>query len=242
MRFAFWKNKSFTEKSRTYNPVPLLVEDDQSSFSDRIEGLSHINNLIENNTFIIPLLSYELFSKEGFNIKFSDKLKMRDIMSSLEMNIYIQQILKNDILKNLRNLHKECEEEGFQKFLEIARENAKQILNFIYSRFPNYNYHIYPTEDREVAINCTLQKGKGILVLCDSNGGIACFATFEGKNHRFRYDNIDSFSYRLLYETFENLDVEKKHSSTSFSTEKVDIEKKYPLTFSIDAPVALNQT
>ena len=112
------------------------------------------------------------------------------------------------LYKTLDNLDVECEEGEFQKFSETARKNAKQILRFIYGEFPKYEYYIYPTKDREIAIDCNPQKGKGILILCDSNGGVACFATFEGKNRRFRYNSIDDFSYRLLRETFEELDIE----------------------------------
>ena len=228
MRLPFWKNKVSVEEFHTHSPLPLLVEDDKNSFSSWKTELPYDKyKSVELNTFAIP-----------------SKTKIKDIIINLEINIYIQAaiqaamqvILQDRMLKNsyrfLDNLHKECEEEGFQRFSEIAKKNAKQILSFIYNEFPNYNYHIYPTEDREIAINCNPQKGKGILVLCDSNGGIACFATFEGKNRRFRYDSIDNFSYRLLCETFEELDIEKKHSFKFLyeTFEELDIEKKHSLT------------
>lgn len=225
MSLKFWKSKSSVKKFQTHNCLPLLVEDNENSFSFWKEELLYGKyKLAELNTFATSLSSYEAPFKDEFNINFSIKPDIKNIIvNSSEINTYIKQaILKDRILKNLYkilgNLHKECEEEDFQIFSEIARKNAKQILSFVYNEFPNYEYYIYPTEDREIAIDCNPQKGKGILVLCDSNGGIACFATFEGKNRRFRYNNIDDFSYRLLRETFEELDIEKNHSLISSSS------------------------
>ena len=216
MKPYFLKNKASVKKIHAYSPLTSLEEDDNNSFSSwEVELPSVKYKLVEQNTFAIP-----------------SKTKIKDIINSLEINTYIQ-VLQDRMLKNLYNfldnLHEECKEEGFQEFFEIARKNAKQILSFIYNKFPNYIYHIYPTEDREIAINCNPQKGKGILVLCDSNGGIACFATFEGKNRRFRYDSIDNFSYRLLCETFEELDIEKKYSLISLSSKDTSFVRKKEL-------------
>ncbi len=110
-------------------------------------------------------------------------------------------ILRN-LNKNLDTLHNECEEENFKKFSETAKENARKILNAVYGEFPQFDYDIYPTEDREVAIDCTPHKGQGCLILCDSNGSVAYFATLAGKNSRFRCDSIDHFPYDNLWRIF----------------------------------------
>ena len=195
MSWLFWKNKSPEKKTYAYSPFPYLLEDNKESFSFRNEEL-HFGNymLVKLNTFATP---YE------FDIK--------SVMNFLEIEIFLRERILESLYKTLNSLHEECKEENFQVFSETARKNAKQILTFVYNNFPNYDYHVYPTKDREIAINCNPQKGKGISVLCDSDGGIGCFATFDGKNRRSRYSNIDRFLFRFLYEIFEELDIEKKH-------------------------------
>ena len=190
----FWKNKSPEKKTYTYSSSPFVLEDNKESFSFRNEEL-HFGNykLVKLNTFATPY---------KFEIK---------SMDFSEIEIFLRERILESLYKTLNSLHEECKEENFQVFSETARKNAKQILTFVYNNFPNYDYHVYPTENREIAINCNPQKGKGISVLCDSNGGIGCFATFDGKNRRSRYSNIDRFLFRFLYEIFEELDIEKKH-------------------------------
>ena len=112
-------------------------------------------------------------------------------------------------LKNLHKIldsaHKECEEEGFKVFSETARKNARQIVDSVCGKFPDCQYDIYPTEEREIAIDSHFKKGRGILMLCDSQGSLAYFATFDGKNSRFRCDEIKKFSDEAL-RVFEEFD------------------------------------
>ncbi len=97
----------------------------------------------------------------------------------------------HDILDH--EIDKECEEEEFEKFSEVARGNAKKVLDFIYNKFPQYAYDIYPTEDQEIAINCNPQKGKGVLVLCNSTGSLVCFTTWNKENGMFRCSSMNDF-------------------------------------------------
>ena len=114
--------------------------------------------------------------------------------------------MNTEILKNLHetldNAHKECKEEGFALFDEKARENARQILYSVCKKFPEYEYDIYPTEDREIAINCNIKKGSGVLILCDSKGSIVYFVIFDGQKSRFRCDSdkIQIFTNALCKE------------------------------------------
>ena len=119
-----------------------------------------------------------------------------------ELLIRNQMAILRNMIKNLDNLDKECEEENFEKFSETARENARKILNTVYGEFPQFDYDLYPTEEREVAIDCTPHKGQGCLILCDSDGSVAYFATLAGKNSRFRCDSIDNFPYDNLWRIF----------------------------------------
>ena len=210
MNWLFWKNTSSNiKKHQTHDLLRSLERGEENSYSFWKQELSNNKyHSIGSSTFAKNLGSYERFfmNEPGENV-----------LIETEKKKFIEWY---NLCKTLDNLDAECEEGKFQKFSETARKNAKQILRFIYSEFPKYEYYIYPTEDREVAIDCNPQKGKGkgIVVLCDSNDGIACFATFEGKNRRFRYNSIDDFSYRLLRETFEELDIEKKHLLVSPSS------------------------
>ena len=145
---------------------------------------------------------------------FTDIIYSKINEAILEFN---EQVLK-DLYKTLDNLHKECEEENFPLFSEIARKNTRRILKFIHNNFPDNEYHIYPTEDQEIAICCSPQIGKRILILCDSKGSIACFATFKGKNRRFRYSSMEDSFYKLLRETFKELE---KYSLKPYSIRSV---------------------
>ena len=107
------------------------------------------------------------------------------------------------LFKNLENLHKECEEEGYEVFDEVARINAKKILEFLCKNFPKYDYDIYPTDDREINIEFYSFKGR-ILILCDSKGSVAYFRSLDGEIDNHRYQGITSFCFDQLYEAFES--------------------------------------
>ena len=227
MNWQFWKNTSSNiKKYQIHDLLRSLERGEENSYSFwKQESSNNKYHSVGSNTFAKLVSSYERLSMNETSVNVLIETEKKKFIEEYKDKVF------KFLYKTLDNLDAECEEEKFQKFSEIARKNAKQILRFIYSEFPKYEYYIYPTEDREIAIDCNPQKGKGILVLCDSNGGIACFATFEGKNRRFRYNSIDDFSYRLLRETFEELDIEKKHLLVSPSSGD---------SFSILKPTGLN--
>ena len=212
MNWQFWKNKSSVRRFQINNHLPLLEKDNkEDSFSFWKRELPYGNyKLIELNTFETSLSSYDMILKD----EISNALSMinTDINKIIEKAVLKNKTL-NDLHETLGNLDKECKEEGFQVFTEQAEKNARRVLNGVYEQFPDYEYYIYPTENREIAIDCNPYKGKGVLILCDSNNGIACFVTLEGRNHRFQYDSIDDFPFDLLWETFEEFDKEKKYLS-----------------------------
>ncbi len=130
------------------------------------------------------------------------KSSLVDLLTSKEtkkqtMEYIVQTAPLKKLYNDLDNLNRECEEEGFELVDEKAIKNARIILKNVHTHFPNHEYYIYPTGDREVAIDCNPQKGKGILILCDSFGGVAYFATLNGKNSRFRCDSIDDFLFMV---------------------------------------------
>ena len=111
----------------------------------------------------------------------------------------------------LESLHEECKEEGYEVFDEIARTNAKKILDFLCKNFPDHDYDIYPTDDREINIEFYSLKGR-ILILCDSKGSVAYFKGLNGKINRHRYQDIDEFRFDQLYQDFQSF----KHPKEEF--------------------------
>ena len=122
----------------------------------------------------------------------------------------------NLLHKTLDNLHKECEEEDYEVFNELARINAKKVLDFLCKNFPEYDYDIYPTNEREIDIYCSPCKGHGILILCDSEGSVAYFKTSDGRNNRYRCQNINDFPFDQLYKEFKSFNPTKEESNIKF--------------------------
>ena len=122
-----------------------------------------------------------------------------------QKNTVIQKINEentNRLYKTLDNLHEECKEEGYEEFAPIAQINAKKILDFLCKHFPEYDYDIYPTDEREVNIEFYSFKGR-ILILCDSEGSVAYFKHLNGKTSRHRCQDIIDFPFDQLYKEFE---------------------------------------
>ena len=187
----FWQKKpiSFHLNHPTLLYEPSKLED------DALKLLESLNIFIPQNESYLNPTAHKVESQTN---------RDRATLSSKAQELLIKNQM--DILRNmnktLNTLDKECEEENWEKFSEIARANARQILNAVYGEFPDFDYDIYPTEDKEVAINCTPYKGQGCLILCDSNGSVAYFASLAGKNSRFRCDRIDQFPYKNLWQIF----------------------------------------
>ena len=195
-----------------------------------------------NNTFsswnedLSYLAAGSWLTSQDMTLAVSSNPIIREPIEQIADAAMAQAIMKSRILKNLHetldNLDKECEEEDFEKFSETARDNAKNILNFIYTQFSHYDYDIYPSSNREIFITCNPQKGKGVSIVCDSNGSVAYFLTWDGKNSRFCCDEMSELFYNLLikvFKQFDNLNLIKTTLSKSSSSKDSDfllIEKK----------------
>ena len=151
-----------------------------------------------------PDLGLEFLKEE---LKNSVSLEDKHIQEHIKLKRRAEVLKK--LHRSIDNLNYECEEEGFASVSDTAKESAKRILNAVYKKFPDYEYHIYPAEDREIAVDCNPQKGKGALILCDSEGGAAYFSTLDGKNTRFRCDCISDFAYEHLWKIFGRFDQKK---------------------------------
>ncbi len=90
---------------------------------------------------------------------------------------------------DLDSLDEESRDEGFEPCSELAKDNARRLLLAL-SHEDRPAPAIYPTSDREVAIMFNRAgDGNAVLILCASNGEVACFASIRGSNRRARYDS-----------------------------------------------------
>lgn len=218
--------------------LDLLLEASNQTSSTKIKCLPDLNTYYELTQINTALVVKSFWGHHDFCDSNATSIESEQQKHSMPTNeiskIQQLQIMIQNKISTFRNLHRTldsldeaCKEEGFEVFSEKAQENAQKVLNAVYERFPDYEYYIYPTEDREIAIDCNPQKGKGILILCDSNGSVAYFSTLDGKNSRFRCDNIEDFPYELLWKAFVEFNKEEKYSSK-------DITKKPSSVFISD--------
>ena len=196
---------------------------------------SELNNSDEN----IKITSNKTITS-GFELFAGHLDKKENIVESLDkrviesIKLLIEKITTNkeNICKILENLHRECEEEGFETFDEKARTNARKILDFLCEKFPEYDFDVYPTEDREIEIYHTPGKGRGILITCDSEGSVAYFKT-DDKDSRHRCQDINDFPFELLCEEIESLKRPKTFNISSIFEENPTIlsqQNKFKIT------------
>ncbi len=94
-----------------------------------------------------------------------------------------------DALDELDQIDQEAAEEGWPAASNLSKGNVKRIIIELASG-PCPPPVIYPTEDGEIAILFQIRNAQaGVLILCDSTGGGACFSTIAGKRCRARYDD-----------------------------------------------------
>ncbi len=111
----------------------------------------------------------------------------------------------DEAIKDLERVDDEAREEGFRAIDPVGKLNARHILESIrLAGLPGPS--IYPTEDQEVAILfASGAPGAAVLVLCDSHGGGAYFASVGGKNRRARFDDATDIPRPFLIEELRNL-------------------------------------
>ncbi len=171
-------------------------------------GINFSHNLLDNN-------NTNLFLVE-------DVVSLQHVLNFLYDHNYK---IKNELDKILKDLHEFCKKEGFELFSDKAKENAIQIIKFIKNHYPDYDWDIYATEDQEIAVDCTLEKG-GLLILCDSSGELAYFKTLNGKNSRYRCQDINDFPFDQLKRELNSLeDYSLKPSLVDVDTKIYDFIK-----------------
>lgn len=112
----------------------------------------------------------------------------------------------NDALQDLQEVNHEAVEEGFLPPSDKAMDNAERLLKEMYA-VSSRRYEIYPTPDREVAIDAPGGHGRSVILLCDSNGGALCLVNMNGKHRRARYSSTEILPDGFLREALTELEL-----------------------------------
>jgi hypothetical protein len=96
-----------------------------------------------------------------------------------------------EALEELESCPGEAKEIGASEPSGKARGNARAIIDALARMVPPLLApSVYPTAESEIAILFRSEaQSSAVLLLCDSDGGGACFSTMGGKNVRARYDD-----------------------------------------------------
>ena len=110
----------------------------------------------------------------------------------------------DEALHDLLRTDSEASEEGYLPPSEIAMNNAERLLREMYA-ISSRRYEIYPTPDREIAIDASGGYGRSVILLCDSDGGILCLVNMNGKHRRARYSSTEILPDGFLREALAEL-------------------------------------
>lgn len=94
-----------------------------------------------------------------------------------------------DALAELDEAADEAAEQGFATPSEAAVKNAERILRHL-AVIASAGPAVYPNDSGGIEIAFGAP-GRAVLVLCEADGGGACFSTIDGGNRRARYQRGD---------------------------------------------------
>ena len=115
-------------------------------------------------------------------------------------------VLPKDLQETLIELQRatiEAEKEGFKTPSDLALSNAKRLLRGMYEIAPQ-RFEVYPTPDAEIAIRA-LAPRRSVLVLCEPDGGVLCFANLSSGRRRKRYTTTDVLPDSFLRQSLSDL-------------------------------------
>lgn len=108
-------------------------------------------------------------------------------------------------LRDLDGAAEEAGEEGFPQPSELALKNARRLLQDLYRLRPS-RLEAYPTPDGEIALVAPGGRGRSVLVLCDSDGGVLCSVNLNGLHRRARYSTATMLPDGFVREALNDLD------------------------------------
>ena len=108
-------------------------------------------------------------------------------------------------LRDLDGAAAEAGEEGFPQPSALALKNARRLLQDLYRLRPS-RLEAYPTQDGEIALVAPGGRGRSVLVLCDSDGGVLCSVNLNGRHRRARYSTATMLPDGFVREALKDLD------------------------------------
>ncbi len=107
-------------------------------------------------------------------------------------------------LDDLLQASQEAREEGFPVPSELALANARYLLRAAF-KYARRRYEVYPTPDGEIAIDASGGRGRSVLLLCGSDGGVLCLVNMNGKLRRARFSDAVSLPDGFVCEALDEL-------------------------------------
>ena len=191
---------------KRYQTETHVIEPETST--SILPGVTHLTECSATDE---QTLFLQIFGEELQDLDELEKIPAREEGRAVTTNIDPKHIIQVDskwldaALHELEEIDLEAVEEGFDPSSIIAKENAQKILREL-ARYTELEPTVYPTEDGEVAIFFQRSRHEcAVLILCDSDGGGACFVTNKSKNKRARYDDIGELPDLFLITALENL-------------------------------------
>ena len=108
-------------------------------------------------------------------------------------------------LRDLEDATEEAREECFPEPSQLALDNAELLLRDLYRLRP-CRLETYPTPDGEIALVVPGPRGRSMLVLCDSDGGVLCSVNLNGQHRRARYSDVATLPDGFIREALSDLD------------------------------------
>lgn len=120
------------------------------------------------------------------------------LAASMNPNLY-------DALHDLEEARNEAREERFPIPSDVAIGNARRLLHAMHAILPR-RFEVYPTPEGEIAIDVRGGLGYGVLLLCESDGGVLCLVNMDGAHRRARYSDAHTLPDEFVREALLELE------------------------------------
>lgn len=114
----------------------------------------------------------------------------------------------SDALADLQDAAEYAHEEGFPIPSKSAIDNAERLLREIH-KVSSLHLEVYPTPDGEIAIHVPNGRGRSVVLLCGSGGGVLCIANLESGHRRKSYSKAGALPDKFLRQALIDLESER---------------------------------
>ena len=112
-----------------------------------------------------------------------------------------------EALQYLKEVPDDAREDGMAVPSEVAFTNAQRLLQAMYRISPR-RYGVYAMSDGYVAVDARGPKGRIVVVMCGSDGGVLCLVTIDGEHRRARYSTARELPDGFIREALAALEKE----------------------------------